>query len=87
MYLGRRGALGRFTLQSANAAADFDDYDFEFVISSNGEIADDFKKLGLLVTTIDTFDRATPYNLTTRLFAAHRRRCWRRLFEISAQNI
>jgi glycosyltransferase involved in cell wall biosynthesis len=72
MYLGRRGALGRFTLQLAQAAADFDDYDFEFVISSHGEIADELKKLGLPVTTIDTFDRATPYNLTTRFFAARR---------------
>ena len=34
MYLGRRGALGRFTLQLAQAAAHFEDYDFEFIIFS-----------------------------------------------------
>jgi glycosyltransferase involved in cell wall biosynthesis len=72
IYLGRRGALGHFTMQLAQAAAQLDDYDFEFVISSSNEIADDFEKHGLAVTKIDTFDRATPYNLTTRFFAARR---------------
>ncbi len=75
IYLGRRGALGRFTLKLAQAAARFDDYDFEFVISSNNEIADDFREIGLDVTRIDTFDRATPYNLTAHFFLPAER-CW-----------
>ena len=72
IYLGRRGALGQFTLQLAQAAAQLDDYNFDFIISSNNELADDFEKQGLAVTKIDTFDRATPFSLMVSFPAARR---------------
>lgn len=72
IYLGRRGSLGRFTLELAQAAAGSDQYEFEFIISSNNEIAEEFEKFDLTVTKIETFDRATPYNLFAGFFSARR---------------
>jgi len=75
MYLGRRGALGRFTLELAEAAAAASattGCEFEFVISSSNEIASQFERLGLNVTKIDTFERATPLSVTKQYFPARR---------------
>jgi len=75
IYLGRRGALGRFTLELAEAAAAASaatGYEFEFVISSSNEIASQFARLGINVTKIDTFERATPISLTKQYFPARR---------------
>ncbi|MEG6509464.1 glycosyltransferase family 4 protein [Methyloligella sp. 2.7D] len=72
MYLGRRGALGRFTYALAETAAKIDDADFAFVISANSEIAPEFEGSGLPVTKIKTFERAASPDLVTGFFEAKR---------------
>ncbi len=72
MYLGRKGALGRFTLELAQAAARAKDFDFEFIVSSNNNIVDDFLRLELPITELPTFDSATPSNLTRGFFKTRR---------------
>ena len=74
IYLGRRGPLGQFTLQLAQAAAQLDDYNFDFIISSNNELADDFEKQGLAVTKID--------NMLTGRFMS--RPNWTRIYDLMA---
>jgi glycosyltransferase involved in cell wall biosynthesis len=63
VYLGRRGALGRFTFELGQAAIRADNLDAELIISNNNEIASDFEALDLPVTLVPTFERATPSNL------------------------
>jgi glycosyltransferase involved in cell wall biosynthesis len=63
IYLGRRGALGRFTLELAQAASSVEDVDIEFVISSENEIVGQFVEQNVGFATLPTFKRATPANL------------------------
>lgn len=73
IYLGRRGALGRFSLELAQAAMQSEEYEFQFVVSSQNEIADQFRKLNLEVLTINTFEKPSLSNVTMRFFAARRK--------------
>jgi glycosyltransferase involved in cell wall biosynthesis len=59
MYLGRRGALGRFSLELCQAAARERRYEVEIIISSNNQIAADFANSGVVVTQVPTFERAS----------------------------
>jgi glycosyltransferase involved in cell wall biosynthesis len=63
VYLGRRGALGRFTFELGQAAARAENLEAELIISDNNEIASEFERLDLPVTLVPTFERATPSSL------------------------
>ena len=73
IYLGRQGALGRFALELAQGAARATGQRFDFIISSDSEVADDFAASGLDVFQVPTFQRATPVDLVTRFPATRRR--------------
>ncbi len=60
LYLGRRGALGRFTLELAQAASAAEKVESEFVISSENEIVGQFVERNVRFATLPTFNRATP---------------------------
>ena len=64
MYLGRFGALGRFTYELAAAANDPRHANARFLISANNENASDLVAQVANVRTLATFDRATPAALT-----------------------
>lgn len=58
IYLGRRGALGRFSLEIAKAASEIEECDVELIISANGELAGMFDEKNVTITKIPTFERA-----------------------------
>lgn len=60
LYLGRRGALGRFTLELAQAACAAKGIDAAFIISSENEIVSNFGARNIPFTAVPTFNRATP---------------------------
>lgn len=60
MYLGRFGALGRFTHELAAAARDLRQADAHFLISASNETARDMAARFGNVHTMATFDKATP---------------------------
>jgi glycosyltransferase involved in cell wall biosynthesis len=64
MYLGRFGALGRFTHELAAAAGDPQHANARFLISANNENARDLAAGFANVRTLATFDSATPAALT-----------------------
>lgn len=72
MYLGRFGALGRFTYELAEAAGDPRYARARFLISSNNENAVDLAGRFANVRTIATFDKATPAALALGYFTARR---------------
>lgn len=65
MYLGRLGALGRFTLELAEAARNFPDLNAHFVISPDNEMAEAMGRQSRKLHMIDTFARPTPFALAT----------------------
>jgi glycosyltransferase involved in cell wall biosynthesis len=60
LYLGRRGALGRFTLELAEAAAGFETVDATIAISKSNEISGKFTRFGDRLLALNTFERAGP---------------------------
>jgi glycosyltransferase involved in cell wall biosynthesis len=73
LYLGRRGALGRFTLELAQAAREIPELHSTFAISSMSENASEFGWLGQSLLTLDTFDRAASLATFRNYFSARRR--------------
>ncbi len=63
MYLGRFGALGRFTLELAEAAAATAEIDAHFLASVNNGLVKEMARSGISVRTLDTFARPTPLAL------------------------
>lgn len=57
LYLGRRGALGRFTLELAQAARRNPEIRATFAISRMNQIAPDFIGLGTPLLLLDTFEK------------------------------
>lgn len=60
LYLGRRGALGRFTQELAQAAQSAKAIDAKFVISSENETLSNFVAQNVEFAAIPTYRRATP---------------------------
>ena len=58
LYLGRRGALGRFTLELAQTVERMPDIKATFALSSGNDIVREFVGLRKSVLLLDTFDRA-----------------------------
>ena len=58
LYLGRRGALGRFTLELAQAVERMPEIKATFALSSGNDIVRDFVGLRKSLLLLDTFDRA-----------------------------
>ena len=73
MYLGRRGSLGRFAYEIAEAARESPPLGARFVLSSSNVVAEDLRYLGSYLLEIDTFDRASSPKLITSFLAARRR--------------
>lgn len=73
MYLGRFGALGRFTHELAAAARDPRHANARFLISANNENASDLASRFPNVRTLATFDKATPAALTLGYLRSRRR--------------
>lgn len=63
MYLGRFGALGRFTLELAEAAAETAEIEAHFLASANNDLVKVAASSGIAVRTLDTFARPTPLAL------------------------
>ncbi|MEZ5898457.1 MAG: glycosyltransferase family 4 protein [Hyphomicrobiaceae bacterium] len=72
VYLGRFGALGRFTLELADAAASFPEPFAQFVVSANNDIVTQAAARGLSVRSVETFSRPTPLALTSGYLRARR---------------
>ncbi len=72
LYLGRRGALGRFTLELAEAAAQNSRIKAHFIVSSSNEIIGDLRAHSGSVLEVPTFESATPLALAKGFLAAKR---------------
>jgi glycosyltransferase involved in cell wall biosynthesis len=72
MYLGRFGALGRFTYELAEAAQEASDLDLRFMVSSNNEDAEVLKSAVPGLLTLPTFHKPTPQALLLGYFRARR---------------
>src|SRR5262249_23582103 len=72
MYLGRRGALGRFTLELAQAARYFPEIGFSFVVSRANGVAKDIEALGSSLLKINTFDSTRSLSIATNFFSPRR---------------
>ena len=83
LYLGRRGALGRFTLELAQAAGEMPELRSVFAISGQSENVREFAWLGHSLLTLDTFDRVISFATVRNYFAARRRL----LDRIAADNV
>lgn len=73
LYLGRRGALGQFTLELAEAASKMPEIDAEFAISRANKLGDRVAKRAEKLLYLDTFERATPLSVIKNFFAARRK--------------
>lgn len=73
LYLGRRGALGRFTLELAQAAREIPQLQSVVAISSMSENAREFGWLGDSLMMLDTFDRVVSLATVQNYFVARRR--------------
>lgn len=73
LYLGRRGALGRFTLELAQAAKAMPEIDSIVAISSMNENIDEFAWLGRSLLSLDTFNSVLSFANVRNFFAARRR--------------
>jgi glycosyltransferase involved in cell wall biosynthesis len=72
LYLGRRGALGRFVLELAAAAAQFEELDAIIAISRANESAPKLAEFTDQIFTLDTFKRATPLSIVANFFSVRR---------------
>lgn len=63
MYLGRRGALGRFTLELAQCAAKLEGLQSRIVVSQFGELTEEIKRTGAEVLELPTFEGRNPVAL------------------------
>lgn len=72
MYLGRRGALGQFTLEFAEAAIHGAGATSSFIVSVSSGLGPKLQSRGVNATEIETFDRPTPTALVTGYFRAQR---------------
>jgi glycosyltransferase involved in cell wall biosynthesis len=73
LYLGRRGALGRFTLELAQAAEQLPGLEPVIAISSMNENIGEFAWLGTSLLPLDTFDSVLSVSSVGNFFAARRR--------------
>lgn len=71
-YLGRRGALGRFTLELAQAAETMAGIVPYFVLSQNNERITDFSWIGESLLALETFDSPVSLALVRKFFAGRR---------------
>lgn len=72
IYLGRRGALGRFTLELARAAEHHPDIEARLAISRQNAILDEFEPFRRRLTLVPTFAPALSHRLLTGFPAARR---------------
>lgn len=72
MYLGRFGALGRFTYELAESAQSNADLDLRFLVSSHNEDAGALQSAVPGLLTLPTFHRPTPQALLLGYFRARR---------------
>src|SRR4051812_42499129 len=80
LYLGRRGALGRFTLELAREAQRFPGIESIVAVSKMSENIGDFAAMGDSVMAIDTFTRVLSF-ANVRNFLTARRRLLKRILE------
>ena len=73
LYLGRRGALGQFTLELADAVSRMEGVEAEFAISSSNKLGPRIALLDMPVLWLDTFEKATPFSVLRNFFPARRR--------------
>src|SRR5262245_57509015 len=73
MYLGRRGALGRFSLELATATREIPALKAHFVLSSSNDVTAQIRHYGSALLEIDTFDHAGSSTVITSFFRAQRR--------------
>ena len=70
MYLGRRGALGRFTLELAQCAAKLEGLRSRIVVSRSGEQTEEIKRTGANVLELPTFGGRNPVTLVRNFLSA-----------------
>jgi hypothetical protein len=68
MYLGRRGPLGRFALELAQACRDHPEIDATFVISRRNRVADDIGRCGSSILELETFASAASMSVARNFF-------------------
>lgn len=73
LYLGRRGALGRFTLELAQAAKDVPGLQPIIAISSMNETIGEFAWLGKSLLPLETFNSVLSVSNVRNFFTARRR--------------
>ncbi|MEQ8824680.1 MAG: glycosyltransferase [Filomicrobium sp.] len=77
IYLGRRGALGRFSIELAEAAQHLSDFEARFIVSSQNEEIENLKATGAKVSELSTFSRgASVENLQNLRVAQRKLRQW-----------
>lgn len=72
LYLGRRGAMPRFTLEVVRAARTLPDMEATSFISAQNELGAAFEAFGRDVVSVDTFERPTDLLAGWRLLRARR---------------
>jgi glycosyltransferase involved in cell wall biosynthesis len=73
LYLGRRGALGRFVLELADAALKFKELDTTITISSANECAPKMMDFADRIFALDTFKTATPLSIVANFLSVRRK--------------
>jgi glycosyltransferase involved in cell wall biosynthesis len=73
LYLGRRGALGQFTLELAEVVSRMEGVEAEFAISSSNKLGPRIARLNMPVLSLDTFEKATPLSVLGNFYPARRR--------------
>src|SRR5262245_34222755 len=73
MYLGRRGALGRFCFELAAATREIPALKAHFVLSSSNSVVAQMRNHGSAPLEIDTFSRLSSANVFTSFFRAQHR--------------
>ena len=72
MYLGRRGALGRFTLELAQCAATLEGVQSRFMISSFGDLTAEIKRTGAYVLEVPTYDSVNAITFVRNYLSARK---------------
>ena len=72
MYLGRRGSLGRYTLELAQAVQAIPEISASFAVSTQNEVAQDIEHVASELVQLHTFDHAASLSAARNFFLARR---------------
>jgi glycosyltransferase involved in cell wall biosynthesis len=72
MYLGRRGSLGRYTLELAQAVRSMPEISATFAVSAQNEVTKDIELVASELLQLHTFDRAASLSVALNFFFGRR---------------